>query len=542
MFLNVRKHSLIFNISNNFIAGNIEKSVKKDYYIVVNFPIFKALKVYTMNQLRSLSGIMFFIILGLSCNPRNEKTQQKPNVLFICVDDLRTELRCYGNEYIKSPHLDKLASEGFLFTRHYVNVPTCGASRHCLLTGQLPVSVAHTRNDITANTISGQPEKEIPETFIHQLKRNGYNTVGIGKITHHPDGYVYGYLEEPSDILELPHSWNEMLMPDEKWGSGHNAFFGYADGTNRHTYDKNVYPYEMADVEDEDYPDGLIANLAMEKLKELKEKDQPFFLGVGFFKPHLPFTAPKKYWDLYNRDELPVAPFAAVPENSCKASLHGSGELNQYKKGEEKASLNAAVSDDYARKLRHAYFACVSFIDAQIGQLLDELDKLGLAENTIVVVWGDHGWHLGDHLIWGKHALFERALNSTFIMRVPGIENGKTIEQIVSTTDIYPTLMELCSTPVTHSLDGMSLLGLLKNPATDEWRNSAYSYWREGYSVRTERYRLMRYYREEEPAVELYDHKFDPNETKNIADENPEVVKQLFPVLEKGNTVKDYQK
>ncbi|MBT3384969.1 MAG: sulfatase [Prolixibacteraceae bacterium] len=495
-----------------------------------------------MNQLKFLTSIFFLFALLTSCDTKQEEVPQKPNILFIAVDDLRIELGCYGNEHIQSPNLDKLASQGFLFTRHYVGVPTCGASRHCLLTGQLPVSVAHTRNDITANTIARQPESEVPETFIHQLKRNGYYTVGIGKITHHPDGYVYGYLDEPSDVLELPHSWDEMLMDDEKWGSGHNAFFGYADGSNRHTHDKNVKPYEMADVEDESYPDGLTANLAIKKLSELKDKGQPFFLGVGFFKPHLPFTAPKKYWDMYNEAELPVAPFAGIPENSSKASLHGSGEFNQYKLGEEKASLDAPVSDEYARKARHAYFACVSFIDAQVGKLMNELDELGLAENTIVVVWGDHGWHLGDQLVWGKHTIFDRSLHSTFMMKVPGMENGKTINKIVSTADIYPTLMELCGTPVNHDLSGSPLTDLMKNHNDENWRNTAYSYWRKGYSVRTEDYRLMKYYRKEEPAIELYDHKNDPFEAKNIAPESPEIVERLLPVLELGNSVVDYKK
>jgi len=485
--------------------------------------------------------ILFVLFSFYSCEIKKEQTQQKPNILFIAVDDLRTELGCYGNEHIKSPNLDKLAGQGFLFNRHYVSVPTCGASRHALLTGQNPVSVAHTRNSITAETLSVQPEGELPETFVHQLKRSGYFTVGIGKITHHPDGYVYGYLDEPSDQLELPYSWDEMLMDDEKWGSGHNAFFGYADGTNRHTHDKNVKPYEMADVSDEAYPDGLTANLAIKKLKELKEKNQPFFLGVGFFKPHLPFTAPKKYWDLYNESELPIAPFAGIPENSSKASLHGSGEFNQYKLGEEKASLEAAVSDDYARKARHAYFACVSFIDAQIGKLMNELDELGLAENTIVVVWGDHGWHLGDQLVWGKHTVFERSLKSTFMIRLPQNPGGKTINKIVSTTDIYPTLMELCGTPVEHSLSGKSLTTLMENPNDENWRNTAYSYWRKGFSVRTEDYRIMKYFRKEEPAIELYDHKNDPNETINIAEENPDIINELLPILEKGNSVVDYK-
>uniref|UniRef100_UPI003217905E sulfatase n=1 Tax=uncultured Draconibacterium sp. TaxID=1573823 RepID=UPI003217905E len=493
--------------------------------------------MFLLNRFIGISLILLFLC---SCSSKiTNETQKRPNVLFICVDDLRTELGCYGNKHIKSPNIDKLANAGFLFTHHYVTVPTCGASRQSLLTGQFPVSKAYLRNSITSEVISGQPENEVPETFIHQLKRNGYYTVGIGKISHHPDGYVYGYMEPRSNKLELPHSWDEMLLDDKKWGSGHNAFFGYADGSNRNSLNKEVYPYEMADVPDEGYVDGLTANLAVKKLKELKEKDQPFFLGVGFFKPHLPFTAPKKYWDMYKRKEIPLAPFAGIPENSSKASLHGSGEFNQYKLGEEKASLEAPVSDEYARKLRHAYFACVSYVDAQIGKVLDELENQGLAENTIVVVWGDHGWHLGDHLVWGKHTVFDRALHSAFIMRVPGMANGTQIDKVVSTADIYPTLIDLCGTPVDHKLDGESLKSLFQNPEDNNWRNTAYSFWNKGYSVRTPDYRIMKYNREEAPEIELYNHKTDPNETVNIAAEHTEVVEQLLPVLEQGNTMKD---
>ncbi len=493
-----------------------------------------------MNQVKRCVTIVFLLTVIFSCNNRtiknNGQVLQKPNVLFIAVDDLRPELGCYGKEYIKSPNIDKLARTGFLFTHHYVNIPTCGASRNCLLTGKLPVSKAYLSNGITAHTLAVRPEGKEPETFIHQLKRNGYYTVGIGKISHYPDGYIYGYLEPKSNKLELPYSWNEMLLDDKKWGSGHNAFFGYANGTNRNTLKKMVKPYECADVPDTAYVDGLTANLAIKKLGELKKKGEPFFLGVGFFKPHLPFTSPKKYWDLYNEDEIPLAPFAAIPENSSKASLHGSGEFNQYKLGEEKASLNKNVSDEYARKIRHAYFACVSFTDAQVGKVLDELERLGLAENTIVVLWGDHGWHLGDQMVWGKHTIFERALQSPLIIRLPNGKAGKVITQIVSTTDIYPTLMELCGTPVQHKLDGTSLTGLMKNPEDKTWRNTAYSYFRNGISVHVPGFRMMKYFRKENPEIELYNHKTDPNETKNVAAENSEIVKKLLPVLELGNT------
>jgi len=194
-----------------------------------------------------IAVIIAFVSFG--CSQKIEV--KRPNVLFIAIDDLRPELGCYGNDYIKSPNIDRLASQGYLFKNHFVSVPTCGASRHAMLTGQLPISKDYIKNSITSLTTSLQEEQEIPETFIHHLKRNGYYTVGIGKITHHPDGYVYGYLDPPSNQLELPYSWDEMLLDDEKWGSGHNAFFGYADGTNRHTHDKNVKPYEMADVPDD---------------------------------------------------------------------------------------------------------------------------------------------------------------------------------------------------------------------------------------------------------------------------------------------------
>jgi arylsulfatase A-like enzyme len=326
-----------------------------------------------------------------------------------------------------------------------------------------------------------------------------------------------------------------MLLDDKKWGSGHNAFFGYADGTNRNTLKRMVKPYECAEVDDTAYVDGLTANLAIKKLGELKKRGKPFFLGVGFFKPHLPFTAPQKYWDLYNEDKIPLAPFRAIPANSSRASLHGSGEFNQYKLGEEKASLDKNVSDEYARKIRHAYFACVSFVDAQIGKVLDELERQGLAENTIVVLWGDHGWHLGDQMVWGKHTIFERALQSPLIIRVPR-KQGAEISKIVSTTDIYPTLMELCGTRGDYKLDGESLTRLMENPGDKTWRNTAYSYYRNGISVRTKDYRLMKYYRKQQPEIELYNHNEDPNETKNIATENPEIVKELLPVLEVGNT------
>ncbi|WP_373512667.1 sulfatase [Persicitalea sp.] len=483
------------------------------------------------------STLFFFSFTTEASRPSEaERPPPPPNVLFICIDDLRPDLNCYGNSEIHSPNLDALAGRSTVFTRHYVSVPTCGASRYSLLAGKRPMTPAELGNGEAFRQLQVKSLPETPETFVDHLRRNGYYTVGIGKISHMPDGYVYGYEEPISDQLELPHSWDEMLFDHGKWGTGHNAFFGYADGSNRQSRKMQAPPYESADVPDEGYPDGLSANLAVTKLNELAKKGQPFFLGVGFFKPHLPFTAPKKYWDLYNEAKITLTPSPDIPENVNPESLHNSGEFNSYRTGDEKASLKDPVSDAYARKLRHAYYASVSYTDAQVGKVLDELKKLGLDKNTIVVIWSDHGWQLGDYRIWGKHTIFERAVRSVLMVKKPGSTSGQKRNEIVSSIDIYPSLLELCGQKPIAKTDGKSFVKLLDNTKKPAWNNVAYSYFDRGISVRTDRYRFTKYFREAQPIVELYDHATDPLENHNIAAQNPAVVEKLEPVWAKGNT------
>lgn len=474
---------------------------------------------------------LFFPAVLWAQKPLNEA--RRPNVLFLFVDDLRPELGSYGNKYIHSPNIDKLASQSTVFTRHYVTVPTCGASRASILTGQLPKSPAEVEN----NAMEAKKRQGVqPESFVQQFRQNGYYTVGIGKISHSPDGYVYGYREPKSNVLELPNSWDEMLFDPGKWGTGWNAFFGYADGSNRNDMDYQTKPYEMAEVDDEGYPDGLTANLAVSKLKELAERDEPFFLGVGFIKPHLPFAAPKKYWDMYDEENISLTPSPDIPAHVNKASLHESGEFNFYKKGDEKASLEKPVSDAYARKLRHGYFAAVSYTDALIGKVLDELKRLGLEENTIIILWGDHGWHLGDDRVWGKHTLFEWALRSPLMIKAPGVSKAAVTEKIVSSIDVYPTLMDLTHVKMPYETQGISLVPLLKNPSLKNWHHVAYSYFRKGISMRTDKWRLTRYFRKQQPVIELYNEKKDPYENVNVAAEKKKIVKRLMPLWEKGNT------
>jgi len=462
--------------------------------------------------------------------------KQKPNVLFIAVDDLRTELGCYDNPVIKTPNIDRLASQGRIFTNHFVSVPTCGASRCSLLIGKRPRLISHLGNDAIVHELSHKPETDYPETFIHHLRRNGYYTAGMGKISHYPDNLIYGYTEQPSDKKELTHSWDHFVFNSGKWKTGWNAFFGYADGENRQSMNRQVKPYECGNVDDDGYPDGLTAELALSQLEELKHKNKPFFLGVGFFKPHLPFTAPKKYWDLYDPKDIPLSPTPFIPKNVNKASLHGSDELKGYQLTDEKPGLDGPVSAGYARKLRHAYYASVSYIDAQVGKLLDKLEQLDLAKNTIVVLWGDHGWHLGDHLTWGKHTIFEYSLKSSLVVKTPRMNHpGIPAHGIVETIDIYSTLMELCDVEEPNDLDGSSFARQLNDPAAPG-KKAAYGYFRNGISVRTERYRLTKYFRKDEPVIELFDHKNDPNEANNIAGQNPELVKSLLPIWQKGDT------
>lgn len=459
----------------------------------------------------------------------------KPNILFIAVDDLRAELGHFENSSIITPNLDKLASEGVSFTNHFVQVPTCGASRAAFLTGRRPSRTAELGNNIMQDEFSIKQETEHPETFIHHLRRNGYHTVGMGKISHSADGYVYGYEEEVSNKRELPYSWDELLFDNGKWGTGWNAFFAYADGENRQSMNKQVKPYEAAEVDDLGYPDGLTTQLAIKKLRELKNHSQPFFLGVGLFKPHLPFTAPKKYWDLYNEDQIPLPKNPGKPLNVSDKSLQESGEFNGYLLGEEKAGLDKQLSEAYTKKIKHAYYAAASYSDAQIGLILDELKALELDQNTIIIVWGDHGWHLGEQQVWGKHTLFENALNSALIFKIPGSKVNKIDNSIVESVDIYPTLMELLGIDNPANLDGESFASLLKSE-NSQIGNIAYSYFNQGISMRTDRYRLTKYFRTAEPTIELYDHLTDPLESINIAAENPEIVAELMLLLEKGNT------
>jgi arylsulfatase A-like enzyme len=307
-------------------------------------------------------GLLTLGLLGLACGTGEaerpeDPPEDPPNVLFIAVDDLRPELGCYGEGHMVTPHLDRFASEGRLFERHYVQVPTCGASRYALLTGNRPAGPEFLSNEALREQLPRE-EGARPESFVHLFRRNGYRTVSLGKVSHYPDGRVYAYDGTGTGAPEMPFSWDERWGPTGKWGTAWNAFFGYADGTNRNQDRGRLPAYEHAAVADTAYPDGLIAEQAMLKLRELA--GQPFFLGVGFFKPHLPFTAPQQYWDLYDPEQIPLSPNPGPPEGTHPNSLHAGGELFGSYGHPVEGGKGVRIDDGYARTLRHAYFASVS--------------------------------------------------------------------------------------------------------------------------------------------------------------------------------------
>ncbi|MEX0792058.1 MAG: sulfatase, partial [Pirellulaceae bacterium] len=324
---------------------------------------------------RFLSLVIGTLVGLLICS--SDASAEKPNVLFIAVDDLRPELNCYGKSHIHSPNIDRLAAQGTLFERAYCMVPTCGASRASLMTGIRPAP----------NRFVGylaRADKDAPgmTTLNTHFKNAGYRTLSQGKIFHNPADNAKG--------------WSQPAWRPQQ-GSLAYQLDASRKAQKENTQGRGRGPaYESAAAPDEDYADGQIALQAIDQLRELKERDEPFFLAVGFFKPHLPFVCPQKYWDLYDADQIELPETYHRPQNAPGAAIHTSGELRSY------AGIPAKgpVSDETAKQMIHGYYACVSFIDAQVGKILNELEQLGLAEDTIVVFWGDHGWSLGEHTLW----------------------------------------------------------------------------------------------------------------------------------------------
>lgn len=449
---------------------------------------------------------------------------ERPNVLFIAVDDLRPWLGCYDAKLAVSPNIDRLAKEGRRFARHYVQVPTCGASRCGLMFGRYPGRLpGDAGNDAILKTAPKQPHPALPALF----RQQGYRTVSVGKITHFPGGRGgKGWVDGP---VELPGAWDESLMPSGPWKTPEGAMHGYANGLTRQQAGKDAAKKpvsQSAAGDDRTYPDGWITEEAVKQLNELAGGDKPFFLAAGFIKPHLPFAAPESYFKATSGIPAPVP--VAVEKPAFPTTWHPSGEFRQYRANEGDPFREPSAAEAY----RKAYLACVRYSDAQIGKLLAALDASPAAKNTIVVLWGDHGFLLGEHAIWGKHCLFEEALHSPLIIRVPGQKKpGAAAEAIVETVDIYPTLAALAGLPLSKDLDGRSLVPQLEDPAAAS-DGMAAGFWQGAATLRTDTHRLI-VSGKDRKTVELYDHREDPAEAVNVAAKQEETVDGMRGRLEK---------
>lgn len=531
-----------------------------------------------------IAGIRFLIVAGLAMSAVTNAAE-KPNILFVAVDDLRPELGCYGSEIAVSPNLDRLAAEGLLFNRAYCQQAICRPSRASLMTGARPESTGLFHNYVSLREL--QPDiVTLPQHFI----AHGYNAFYCGKIFHQGDtdeGLSWnmkpvkwmkdiprpkgGYALEKNNRLKA----DNLKQMIEKYGDAARRGLGSGPA------------YEKADVPDHAYSDGYETQRAIATMKKLVnngKQDKPFFLALGFKKPHLNWTAPSKYWDLYDPADIRLSRQTDAPKAGASMGLHASFELRT-RVGIPKSG---PIKPELARTLMHAYLACVSYVDAQLGMMIDALRTEGVLDNTIIVVWGDHGWHLGDMGVWGKATNYEIATRVPLIISAPGMKaRGEKTNALVELVDIYPTLCELADLPLPKHLEGHSFAPLMTDP-TQPWKTAAFSQYpnpalrewaanplsqgmretwfgpligevearirkqqgrkwdRElfeqhlmGYTMRTDRHRLVvwrdrRDVSAEPLFVELFDHEVDPTETTNIAEHHPELVEKLLQQHDAG--------
>ncbi|TDU69365.1 iduronate 2-sulfatase [Prosthecobacter fusiformis] len=462
----------------------------------------------------------------------------RPNVLLICVDDLKPALGCYSDALAKTPNLDRLAARGMRFDLAYCNQSVCAPSRNNLLLGSRSTSLG-------IYNLSDNFRMAVPDavTLPQHFKNYGWRTEAIGKILHtghgnHDDEASWSVppvKDKVVEYLDPANSANGQLTREE-------AFF-----TNQQLGRIRELPrgaaWESSDVADNAYADGRIADAGVLRLRAAKKNPgEPLFLALGFVKPHLPFTAPKKYWDMHDRAAFPLAARATPPEDAPAYAGKTLGELNNY----DPVPQEPPLTDDMQRTLMHGYYASVSFMDAQVGRVLDELDALGLSDKTIIVLWGDHGWHLGDHGMWTKHTNYEQANRIPLIIVAPGITvAGSRTKQPAETVDILPTLVELAGLPILNGpqpMDGISLVPVLRDPLTRVRDHATHAFPRQrdgqfvlGRAIRTERYRLVEWKKPGAAAdtadLELYDYQEDPLETRNLAQMRPEVVAGLLAIL-----------
>ncbi len=465
------------------------------------------------------------------------RAAEKANVLFIAVDDLRPLLGCYGDKTISSPNIDKLAAGGMRFDRAYCQFALCNPSRASLLSGRRPTT-------LKIHTLAQFVRDKAPDvvTLPQMFKEQGYQSLGYGKIFHITNGN-----HEDDQSWSRP-AWHSRKDDGAKGASTKPPAApkkaGVAKDAADHSDDE---PAEAPDVVDNALLDGQIADRAVEVLRNAgRDRSRPFFLAVGFHKPHMPFMAPKKYWDLYRADQFRTPANSSSPQGAPDFAGNDASELRRYK---GIPASGPAVTPEKAIRLIHGYHACVSYTDAQVGRVLEALDGSGLRDNTIVVLWGDHGYHLGEQGTWNKRTNWEMATRVPLIIRAPGPRPARgESKALVELVDLYPTLAELCGLKAPDKLEGTSLVPLLADPDRP-WKEAVFSNYVKkvpelgegnvtGIATRTATHRWVRWSGGplREPVHELYDHTTDPQETVNIAgtEAGQRVIGQLTEKWSKG--------
>ncbi|MFZ5829118.1 MAG: sulfatase [Planctomycetota bacterium] len=441
--------------------------------------------------------------------------ESRPNVLFIAVDDMRPQLGCYGDQLVKSPNIDQLAARGMVFDQAYCQQALCSPSRISLLSGRYPAT-----SGIYA--IGPTLRSAMPDivTLPQHFKNHGWFTRSLGKVYHvgidDPDSWSV-----PSWQSKTPRYGPKGTAMVRAWAAEMKAkgIKEEKKGKNRSFYGGPAF--EAVDCEDGDLLDGDTAREALGALRELAKKpEQPFFLAVGFANPHVPWVAPQKYFDLYDVNSIPLPPNNFVPKNAPDFAAKSGDDFYWY----GNVPTDRKITPEFGRQCLQGYLAAISYIDAQVGKLLDAVDQLGLRDSTIIVLWGDHGYYMGEHSWWGgKHNNYEGATRAPLIVSVPGMKHaGGHTKGLVEFVDIYPTLVELAGLPLTEGLDGESFKPLLENPA-QRWEHAAFSEYPkggfQGTAMRTPRYRYVEWKDKKGSVVarELYDHQSDPQENENVA-------------------------
>jgi arylsulfatase A-like enzyme len=462
--------------------------------------------------MRSPRVAVSLMLVGLGCWPLAVSGAEPVplNVLFIAVDDLRPELGCYGHPQVKSPHIDRLASEGTLFERAYCQQAVCNPSRCSLLTGLRPETLGVF--DLPTHFRDRRPDAvTIPQHF----KDHGYFTERVGKIFHTGHG-------NRDDTF----SWSRMVRYDSAprySPAGQEALEQAQQKAPRDSRnDQRGLPWERARVGDDDLTDGSTCAAAIRIINEVRER--PFFLAIGFVNPHLPFVSPIRYWDQYDPGDIELADNPFPPRNAPDYAATSWGELRRYLGIPPRGPLTEAQ----AREAIHGYWAATSYVDALVGRLLDELDRLQLRDRTVVILWGDHGWQLGEHGFWCKHTNYEVAARVPLVISAPRQPHaGSHSRALVEFVDIFPSLCDLCGLPIPEGLDGISFRPVMEDPERD-WKTAAFHVYPRsipdhgsalGSAIRTDRYRLVEWRAERDGFVEyeLYDHSVDPDENTNVA-------------------------